>query len=94
MFCVVDILEDNFLIVTESFHGAIYQFDLTSKYVWRAPLSKGTYKTSLAYDPTYMKIYWTSYYDTAIRRVNLTGMDYGTFSNLRRSMCFMTFFTV
>ena len=87
MFCVVDLLQDNFFIITESFHGAIYQFDMASKYVWRAPFSQGTHKTSLAYDPTYMKIYWTSYYDTAIRRANLTGVDDGTFHNLRISMC-------
>ena len=88
MFCVVDSMQDNFLIVADSFNGAIYQFDMANKSVWRAPFLQGAYKMSFAYDPTYVKIYWTSHSDGSIRRVNLTGIYDEKFIDLR-SMCYI-----
>ncbi|KAI0225835.1 Mucin-like protein [Lamellibrachia satsuma] len=78
-----DLKQDNFLIVTDSFHDSLYQFDLESKTVWRVPFSHQGYEMSFAYDPTHLKIYWTSQDEVAIRRTNLTGTDDGTLSNLR-----------
>ena len=84
-------MADNFLIVTDSYRDGLYQFDMTSKTVWRIPFSHHGYGTGLAYDHTNMQIYWTSTDELAIKRANLTGMADGTLSSLRERMYYIPF---
>ena len=79
-------MQDNFLFVADSFKGSLYQFDLPSKTVWRVPFQHDGDSMSFAYDPTHLKVYWTSSTEVALRRLSLAGVDDGTLSNLRESM--------
>ncbi|KAK2190867.1 hypothetical protein NP493_66g06051 [Ridgeia piscesae] len=79
-----NLMQDNFLIVTDSYRDILYQYDLVSRSVWRIPFSHQGYEMALSYDHTQSKIYWTSTGLGAITRTNLTGEDDGTFKNLRQ----------
>lgn len=83
---VADFTQDNFLIVTDSYHDGIYQFDLDSKSIWRVPFSHQGHEISLTYDPTYLKVYWTSFDEVVIKKATLTGIGDGTSIKLRERM--------
>ena len=90
-FFVADLMQDNFLMVTDSYRDVLYQYDLASRSVWRIPFSHQGYEMAFSYDHIQSKVYWTSYHQPAIIRRNLTGEDDGTFKNLQQCMCYIRF---
>ncbi|KAK2190863.1 hypothetical protein NP493_66g06040 [Ridgeia piscesae] len=73
--------QDDFLIVTDSFHNAVFQYHLGSKSVWRAPFKHEGYSMTVTCDNT--TIYWTSIYTSSIKRAHLNGTNEGTVTSLR-----------
>ena len=86
-YSVVDLMTDNFLIVTDSYRDGLYQFDMASRTVWRIHFSHNGDRMALAYDHRNMTIYWTSSNDAVIRKTTLTGMTDGTLASMRERMC-------
>ena len=84
---VVGVKQDDFLIVTDSFHNAVFQYHLGSKSVWRAPFKHEGYSMTVTCDNT--TIYWTSIYTSAIKRAHLNGTNEGTVTSLRGCMCYI-----
>ena len=84
---VVGVKQDDFLIVTDSFHNAVFQYHLGSKSVWRAPFKHTGYRMTVTCDNT--TIYWTSQFTSAIKRADLNGTNEGIFKSLHGCMCFI-----
>ena len=66
-------VRDNFLLVTDSRHKAIYQIDLLAGSAWKIPLPHVKNPVAVEFDPVESKIYWTDVSDKVIKRSNLDG---------------------
>ncbi|KAI0216291.1 hypothetical protein LSAT2_031673 [Lamellibrachia satsuma] len=67
------VVQDNFLLVTDSLSHGLFQIDLSAGSGLKIPLSQQTNPIAIAYDHMYSKIYWTDVQDKVIKRSNLDG---------------------
>ena len=80
-------VQDNFLLVTDSFSHGLFQVDLSTGSGLKIPLSQHTNPIAIAYDPMYSKIYWTDVKDKVIKRSNLDGTVEEVVKSLHKGMC-------
>ena len=66
-------VQDNFLLVTDSRKKAIFQIDLIAGSAWKIPLPRVNNPIAVVFDPVESKIYWTDVTDKVIKRSNLDG---------------------
>ena len=66
-------VQDNFLLVTDSRKKAIFQIDLIAGSAWKIPLARLNSPIAVVFDPVESKIYWTDVTDKVIKRSNLDG---------------------
>ncbi|KAI0216295.1 Low-density lipoprotein receptor-related protein 2 [Lamellibrachia satsuma] len=67
------VVQDNFLLVTDSVNDGLFQVDLSTGSGLKIPLSQQTNPIAIGYDPMDSKIYWTDVQDKVIKRSNLDG---------------------
>ncbi|KAK2173115.1 hypothetical protein NP493_903g01036 [Ridgeia piscesae] len=81
----IGLVQDNFLLVTDSNEHGVVQIDLSAGNVWKVPLSQQSNPIALAYDPLHSKIYWTDVQDKLIKRSNLDGTNEESVNSLHNS---------
>ena len=81
-------VQDNFLIVTDSRLKAIFQIDLIAGSAWKIPLPRLNSPIAVVFDPVESKIYWTDVRDKVIKRSNLDGTQEQVVKTLHRRKYF------
>ena len=66
-------VQDNFLLVTDSRKKAVFQLDMLAGSAWKIPLPRLSSPIAVVFDPVESKIYWTDVHDKVIKRSNLDG---------------------
>lgn len=67
---LLDLVYDNFLLVTDPFRQSLHQINLADESVWSFPLTSKRL-TYVAYDTVEMKVYLSEH--TVVQRANLNG---------------------
>ena len=80
-------VQDNFLLVTDSVNDGLFQVDLSTGSGLKIPLSQQTNPIAIAYDPMDSKIYWTDVQDKVIKRSNLDGSVEEVVKSLHKGTC-------
>ena len=85
---VPGMVQDNFLLITDSKEGGLFQVDISAETAWKIPVSHQSNPITVAFDPTDSKIYWTDVEAKVIKRCNLNGTDEELVKSLHPSKLF------
>ncbi|XP_071510756.1 low-density lipoprotein receptor-related protein 6-like [Diadema antillarum] len=79
--CVSDMIADNFLLVSDTYHQSIYQVGLESAYQPQALPITIPNPVGVSYDPVEEKVYWSDVKFRRIGRASLDGSQQELFDN-------------
>ncbi|CAH1782417.1 unnamed protein product [Owenia fusiformis] len=73
--CTSDVVYDNFILLTDTYHKEVFQLDLSTNNVQTIPLSGHGNTIAVTYDPKDFRIYWTDVTSQVIKRAFLNGFQ-------------------